>query len=99
MSRKNTSMKGYVTVADAAEFTGLSVATIRNLLATRELTPYRPVPGRIVIGLDELDKFVRRTGGKASTRGRKATNRKLPAVLIERERMLPHTTTEVCTHD
>ncbi|HZZ77617.1 MAG TPA: hypothetical protein VFE62_03805 [Gemmataceae bacterium] len=38
-----------------------------NLLATRELTAYRPARGRIVIDLDELDSFMRNSAkGKES---------------------------------
>ena len=69
MAAKSGTAKKYVTVAAAAEFTGLSVATIRNLIAMHELTGYRPVPGRIVLDLREVDAFVRLSIGRRSTRG------------------------------
>jgi excisionase family DNA binding protein len=72
MAKKTAIAEKYVTVQKAAEFTGLSVATIRNLIATRDLTAFRPVPGRIVLDLSEIDKFMRRSSGQSSTRGRKA---------------------------
>ena len=78
MNAETTIEKKYVTMQEAAEFTGLSVGTIRNLIATLELTGFRPVPGRIVLDLQELDRFVRRSIGKCSTRGRKVVGSKEP---------------------
>jgi excisionase family DNA binding protein len=63
-------IKKYVSIADVAEYTGLSEGTIRNLLATRELTAFRPVPGRVVLDLREVERFVRRSAERRSTRGR-----------------------------
>jgi excisionase family DNA binding protein len=69
MTDKTGIAKQFVTIAEAAEFVGLSVSTIRNLLATGELTGFRPVPGRIVLDVREIESFVRRTSGQSSTRG------------------------------
>lgn len=71
MTGKIRTAKRYATVAEAADFTGLSEGTIRNLLATRELTAYRPVSGRIVLDLQEVEKFIRSSAKRQSTRGRK----------------------------
>jgi len=63
--------KRYATVGEIADFTGLSEGTIRNLLATRERTAFRPVPGRILLDLREVETFVRNSADRRSTRGRK----------------------------
>jgi excisionase family DNA binding protein len=70
MNGKKINSKKYVSMAQAAEYAGLSEGTIRNLIAMRELTAYRPVPGRIVLDLEEIDRFVRDSEGQRSTRGR-----------------------------
>jgi excisionase family DNA binding protein len=72
MAAKTLTTRRYATVAEVADYTGLSEATIRNLLAMRELTAFRPVPGRIVLDLREVESFVQGSAGRQSTRGRKA---------------------------
>jgi excisionase family DNA binding protein len=47
----------YVTVQEAADYTGLSDKSIRRMLARRALTPYRPV-GRLLIDLRQLDALI-----------------------------------------
>lgn len=71
MATSTRSAKGYVTVAEAAHYTGLSEGTIRNLMATRELTAFRPVPGRVLLDLNDVDKFMRRSANRPGTRGSK----------------------------
>jgi len=71
MARKMGTPKRYATVAEVAAFTGLSEATVRNLLSTRELTAFRPVSGRIVLDLQEVEGFVRGSVQRQGTRGRK----------------------------
>lgn len=72
MATRIRTAKKYATIAEVADFTGLSEGTIRNLLTMRELTAYRPVPGRIVLDLQEVEKFVRDSAERPSARGRKA---------------------------
>jgi excisionase family DNA binding protein len=65
----------FLTVGDAASYTGLSQDTIRALLAGRKLTPLHPVRGRIVIDRRELDTFIlsstrRPAGGRGQRRHR-----------------------------
>jgi excisionase family DNA binding protein len=63
--------KRFATVGEVAEFTGLSEGTIRNLLAMRQLTSFRPVPGRVLLDLREVEKFIKQSATRQSTRGRK----------------------------
>ena len=88
MATKTAIARKYVTVAEAAEFSGVSVGTIRNLIAMRELTGFRIVPGRIVLDLLEVDNFVRRSSGQCSTRGRKplSADQAAPVVVHQKKR-------------
>ena len=72
MTAKKSMARKYVTIAEAAEYSGLSVGTIRNLVAMQDLSSFRPVPGRIVLDLEDIERFVRRSRGKSSTRGRRS---------------------------
>lgn len=71
VSRKQSVSQKFVSIAQAAEYTGLSAGTIRSLIARRELAVYRPVPGRVMLDLEDVDRFVRRTRDGMSTRGRR----------------------------
>ena len=62
--------KRYGTVQESSLFCGLSVRTIRDMLARGELTGFRPRPGRVLISLAELDAMVRRGAKRRGTRGR-----------------------------
>jgi hypothetical protein len=53
----------------AEEFSGVSQRTLRRLIARQELTPYRPVRGRVLVDLRELDALIRSSAGAAETRG------------------------------
>jgi hypothetical protein len=75
MPERTAIQRKFVTIAEAAKFAGLSLSTVRSLLATSELTPFWPVPGRIVLDLDEVEAFIRKSRGKASTRGRRPYRR------------------------
>jgi excisionase family DNA binding protein len=72
MATKNTTAQRYAAVAEVAAYTGLSEGTIRTLLATGALTTFRPVPGRILLDLHEVDRLIRKSAGRQSTQGRKA---------------------------
>lgn len=64
----------YVSIAETSVYTGLSASTIRNLIARQELTVYRPVPGRTMLSIEEIDRYMRRAKNKPSTRGRRRPN-------------------------
>jgi excisionase family DNA binding protein len=70
MTSLNVPEKRYATVPQVALFTGLSDGTIRNLLATGQLTGYRPVPGRILLDLREVENFMHESAKRrCGTRG------------------------------
>jgi excisionase family DNA binding protein len=48
----------FLTVDDTATYTGLSVESVRKLLAGGKLRALRPVKGRIVIDRNEIDSLV-----------------------------------------
>jgi hypothetical protein len=49
----------YVGIADAANYSGLSVESIRGLLSSGKLTALRVVRGRVTISIEELDGLIR----------------------------------------
>ena len=59
----------YVGIQGAAVLSGLSVPTIRHLVARGELVAYRPVPGKLVVSVEQLDSYIRSTAGQQSSRG------------------------------
>jgi excisionase family DNA binding protein len=59
----------YTTIKGAAEYSGVSERTIRRLIARQRLTAFRPVAGRVLVDLRELDAAIRSSAGTASTRG------------------------------
>ncbi len=48
----------FLSVRDSASYSGLSRETIRRMLQSGKLTPYRPVPGRIVVDRQQLDSVI-----------------------------------------
>ena len=48
----------WLSVDSAANYSSLSTRSIRRLLASRQLKPYKPVKGKIVIDRRELDTFI-----------------------------------------
>jgi len=60
----------YMAVTEAAEYAGISNESIRRLLATKKLTAYRPVPGRVVVDRLELDALIRGSATKREKRSR-----------------------------
>jgi excisionase family DNA binding protein len=59
----------YLCVAQAADYSGLSVDSIRSLLSSGRLTSLRPVPGRVIIDRRELDALLQ-SSIKRPRRGR-----------------------------
>jgi len=49
----------WLTIADAAVYSGMSEKSIRKLLDKGEIIGRRPVPGRILIDRNELDNMIR----------------------------------------
>jgi excisionase family DNA binding protein len=68
----------YIGVAEASEYTALSTDAIRGLLASNNLTAYRPVPGRVLIDRRELDALLA-SSTRRPRRGRGAYTRPTPA--------------------
>jgi hypothetical protein len=59
MSQISKSERRTATYAVASEIFGISVSSLRRLTAAKELTVYRPVPGRVVLDLAEVEAFVK----------------------------------------
>lgn len=78
-----TLSKRYGTLHEAHVFCGLSVRALRDMLARRDLTGYRPRPGRVLIDLRELDAVVRRGARRRGTRGRYDRSRRTEATTNE----------------
>lgn len=51
--------KGFLTLKHAAEYSDLSVESLRRLCESGKLTALRPVKGRILIEREELDAYIR----------------------------------------
>ncbi len=67
--------EGFASVKGAMEFCGLSERTIRQMLADGRLTPYRPIPGRVLISLEELEKLIRESRNQEGARGQHTKDR------------------------
>jgi excisionase family DNA binding protein len=48
----------FLTVADAARYTGLSTDSVRSMISTGRVTALRPVKGRVLIDRRELEAAV-----------------------------------------
>ena len=59
----------FLSVCDAATYSGLGEPTIRRLLRTGMLTAYRPVPGRVLVDRTDLDRLFQESVGRRGTRG------------------------------
>ena len=53
------SSKGFLTLKKAAEYSDLSVESLRRLCESGKLTALRPVKGRIVVDRLELEAYIR----------------------------------------
>jgi len=62
--------KRYAKIEECSEYSGLSVRTLHRMVADGRLTGYRPIAGRLLIDLHELDAFVRAAAGGKCARGR-----------------------------
>lgn len=58
----STELVRFVAPVDAARYAGVSLPTIRRMLADGRLTPYRPSPRRVVVDLQQIDAFILSTG-------------------------------------
>ena len=47
--REGIASYGYMSLAEAAKFSGLSTTTLRNLIGKNRLIVSRPIPGRILV--------------------------------------------------
>jgi hypothetical protein len=50
--------KRWASVREAATYSGLSEKTIRRFIASGNLSPYWPLPGRVVVDLRDLDALI-----------------------------------------
>jgi hypothetical protein len=55
----------YVNLNQGAQRSGLSVKTLRRLIARGALTAYRPVPGRLLLSVEQLDRLIEASTVKA----------------------------------
>lgn len=57
-SVSGTPEQRWLTVEQAASYSGVSAKSIRRLLSSGQLTPYRPCRGRILIDRRQLDAVI-----------------------------------------
>jgi len=60
----------FLTVGQAATYSGLSAESIRRLLAAGKLSPLRPVAGRVLIDRQQLDSLILSSGNYRPRIGR-----------------------------
>jgi excisionase family DNA binding protein len=56
-------------VRQAADYTGLSERTIHRMITDGRLSGHRPVPGRLLIDLRQLDDLIQKSAGMPGSRG------------------------------
>ena len=72
LARAPAAEQRFLTVDNAATYSGLSSESVRRLLSAGKLTALRPVKGRIVIDRVQLDSFVLASDQRPRTgRGRR----------------------------
>jgi excisionase family DNA binding protein len=59
----------WATAVQAASYTGLSEKTIKRMVTDGRLAGHRPVPGRLLIDLRELDELIQKSAGVPGSRG------------------------------
>jgi excisionase family DNA binding protein len=70
MQTKHPTQRKFITLAEAAKYCSVHERSIRRLVAAKQLTAYRVLPGAIRIDFDELCAYVDGTADRATTRGR-----------------------------
>jgi hypothetical protein len=70
MAVVSTVVKRYGSVDEAGAYCGLSPRSIRQMLADKRLSAFRPQPGKVLVDLRELDALIRKAKGRRGTRGR-----------------------------
>jgi excisionase family DNA binding protein len=60
----------WLTIQAAADYSGLSVESVRRLLSSRRLTAHRPVKGRILLDRSELDALIQASATQARAAGK-----------------------------
>lgn len=58
MNNNNSNQIGYLTIKQSAQFCGLSVSTIRNLIRAGKIAAYKPSSRRIVISARSIVKYI-----------------------------------------
>lgn len=59
----------YITVQTASKAYGLGISTLRKFVRDGRLTAYRPVPGRLLMAVGELEGLIAGSAGQRNTRG------------------------------
>jgi excisionase family DNA binding protein len=57
MNSPQTIGTGFIDLSDASRFSGLSVSTLRRLIAEKRLVAYKPT-GKVLLELAELRRFL-----------------------------------------
>jgi hypothetical protein len=60
----------YVGLPSARVYSSLSIRTLRRFISEGLLRVYRPVPGRTLIDLGELDRLIQDAAGRPASRQR-----------------------------
>jgi len=55
---RDSAQQRFLSLADAARYSGISVESIRRMVASGQITPLRPVPGRVVVDREQLDAVI-----------------------------------------
>jgi len=64
---RDSTIRRFLPVGDAARYAGVSVESIRRMLANGQLTQLRPVPGRVVVDREQLDSAILATAQPRAT--------------------------------
>ena len=64
-----STIQRYLSIAQAASYAGVSEESIRRLLGSGKLSAYRPVGGRVVIDLQQLNELILASEQQQSGRG------------------------------
>jgi excisionase family DNA binding protein len=65
----------YISIREATIYVGLSDDTLRRKIKAKELTAFTPTKGKILLDLHELDRLMRRSANRPSTRGQHLLDR------------------------
>lgn len=58
LERRSSLAPRWLSLTDAAEYTSLSIESLRRLMAAGKIQPRRPVRGKVILDRLELDAFI-----------------------------------------